>query len=91
MLTNTRFAIAAALLLGAAAFFSRSESSASRAFYWFAIALNAALALPFSVTWLIAPRRDWCGNHRRHCALVRLSGGGRSLQFGRTSAPIKPH
>ena len=27
----------------------------------------------------------------RHCAPVRLPGGGRSLQFGRTSAPILPH
>jgi hypothetical protein len=27
--------------------------------------------------------------HRgRHCVPVRLPGGGRSLQFGRTSAPI---
>jgi hypothetical protein len=30
--------------------------------------------------------------HRgRHCVPVRLPGGGRSLQFGRTSAPIIPH
>jgi hypothetical protein len=28
---------------------------------------------------------------QRHCAPVRLPGGGRSLQFGRTSAPITPH
>jgi hypothetical protein len=28
---------------------------------------------------------------QRHCVPVRLSGCGRSLQFGRTSAPIIPH
>ena len=30
-------------------------------------------------------------HRRRHCTPVGLSGGGRSLQFGRTSAPIMPH
>jgi hypothetical protein len=36
-------------------------------------------------------RRSRYLRHQRHCVPVRLSGFGRSLQFGRTSAPIMPH